>query len=429
MTTIAAKQSKYNYIVLFISVVVYKVLLDVSYVYMQPSHAYMGFNFITTELFPRLAISYLLAIFIFHVMPKEIEKPSDLFIYIQYLIICLPLYTYYAMNNVEIGYIIMVSIVHIFEILIIISFKPKQFLILNKHMLLGTYFYMLILLLLLFTVVISLSSYGMPNFMALNIYNVYKIRGSMTVLFPLTYTVSWCAKIIIPFMICKYMRSKKYVFMLFFILLELYFYLTYAHKIFLLMPFAIISATYIFRKKNSSILLSFASTMLVGISMLLFVTEVNVNVMDLFVRRGLFTETLLQYDYYHFFSTHSFVYFADGLIGKIFGNVSPYKYTIPFQIAQYYYARSFSANSGYIADAFANAGYLGVGIICVIWSILLRLLNMLYAQVKDKDIVLSLLFFPFMMFAETSFLTNLLTGGFLIVYTLIVLQACFEKKK
>ena len=406
-----------------ILVILYRILLDYSYrTAIYPTYAYMGYQMNEQGIYWRFFVSYCSMLFLFLFTPRKINKPSDLFLNLQFLLLFIPILTYYTMSAHDYMLVFIIMTLHFIQYTtIMLCNKYKLFMNIRINKTLRFCLGCFIISILLTTSLLTISRYGLPTLHALNIYNVYKIRAAMTVDFPLNYFVSWSAKIIIPFMLCKYFLNRRYAYAAVMFFLEIFFYLTYAHKIYLLISPAIIISVYIFSKKNIRLKLILFFFLIVAISISLFNLGIGANVFDLMVRRGIFTQTMLHYCYYDFFTTHSFVYFADGLIGKLAGVTSSYEMGIPFDIANYYFGRIFSANSGYIADAFANAGLGGAVIISIVWSLLLSYLDTLSLK-SNRSLVLAIVFFPFMMLFESAFLTSLLTGGICIVFVLLFMH-------
>lgn len=139
-------------------------------------------------------------------------------------------------------------------------------------------------------------------------------------------------------------------------------------------------------------------------------------IVDGVLRRTFYLPTFLGYGYFDFFSTHELDLYRQGFLGR-FGFSSPYDETIAIIIGEYYYIGG-NANSGLLADAFANLGIIGTIVIPFAAVMVLRLLEACATGVSNVVVDSCALIIAYRMM--NSFLpTILLTHGVLMLFVLL----------
>ncbi|MBF0621941.1 MAG: hypothetical protein HQL54_08430 [Magnetococcales bacterium] len=150
---------------------------------------------------------------------------------------------------------------------------------------------------------------------------------------------------------------------------------------------------------------------------------------SLLVRRIFLVPGSLYYKYLEYFSEHGLIYFSDRLPFSLFLSY-PFSNTPPKLIGAHYYGSSeVSANANIFADGFANAGYSGFIIVCVMLYGLFFFLDNL-SHKKDLRIVVPLLAIPSYAMINTSLPTILVTHGLVLGVVLIALlpsKLCSER--
>jgi hypothetical protein len=262
---------------------------------------------------------------------------------------------------------------------------------------------------------------GIPSLTALNILNVYSVRSNVAYPFLMVYLVNWQAKVINPFLITmSYLnRNRKMLFLSVF--LQLLLYLITAYKTFLLIPVAIIFIIEMIKKfdflKTSSKVSVFA---VLGMYISYLVTQ-SIVIPSLFIRRFLFVPALIKFYYYDFFSNHGFMYFSAGTLGNILGVKYNYDLSPAYLIGQIYFNNpQTGANTGYIGDAYANMGFVGMIIISVLFIWILKLIDSLSIKI-GKNLTVGLALFSILSLNDSALLTTLLTGGLLLLLCILYL--------
>ncbi len=128
--------------------------------------------------------------------------------------------------------------------------------------------------------------------------------------------------------------------------------------------------------------------------------------------RQLFLPALITGNFVDFFSNHTPDFLQQSILGRL-GMKSDYELPIPFLIDAYYSDGSASANTGLLADAYANFGFYGVFIFPVMFAVVLRMLDSASGKI-DLKYNFGVIVFLSIAFLNMAFFTALLTGGVLV---------------
>lgn len=394
-------------------------VLDFTYVkFVYKYYAYMGFKLDFSML--KFIFSFIYFIIIYFVLPKDEKKPSYIFLQLHFIIMIMPMFTLYAFANEAGRFMFYVNILFIMEC-ILVRLLPiiKITRIKNSKKLLKW----IVIGMSIFVYGSMIRANGIPSLRALNILSVYDIRGNVKYPFLMGYLVAWQAKIINPFLITISYINKNKRMLILSILMQLLIYLITAHKSFLLIPFAILVIIYILKSEKFLKLSAFLAPIGLIFSYLTEIIFGNLIIPSLFIRRFLFVPANLRFNYYEFFSNNKFLYFSEGQIGKVLGLQSPYSVKIANWIGYLYSGNiETSANTGYLADAYANMGVFGMFLISIILVGIFIFIDSMSTRI-DKKIVIGLSLFSMMGLNDGSLLTALLTGGMLLLLILLYLYS------
>lgn len=244
------------------------------------------------------------------------------------------------------------------------------------------------------------------------------------------YLVNWQAKIINPFLITiSYVINNK-VMLLLSILMQVFIYLITAHKSYILIPIAIIIIIIkILEKRNffsNGIVLAPIGLFF---SYLTYIIIGNLTIPSLFIRRLLFVPARIKFNYYDFFSKNKMLYFSEGLIGKILGISSPYEINAANLIGYLYDGNIGTwANTGYLADAYANMGVFGMLIISLLLVVIFLIINSFSTKI-NKEVVVGLSVFSILSLNDGALLTTIFTGGLLLLLVILFIYSSGSKKE
>lgn len=263
--------------------------------------------------------------------------------------------------------------------------------------------------------------YGIPSLQALDLTNVYEIRQRTKMVFPLSYMLPWFFSVIAPFLLIKYLQLKKYAGIILIGMVMLFFYLTFAHKTWFF-SFFMVAVVYYFVKRNRFVeALGYGVTAGILLTYVLFcVSEKLLLLPSLLIRRTLFVPADLKFEYYNFFSKNPKLHFSEGMIGRLFGFQSPYTEKGALIIGKFNGSGA-SANTGYMADAYANAGVIGMFVIGILLILILKWLD----SVSNEDLFIcnfSVLAYALYGLNDQAFLTRCLTGGLGLLCVMLFLQ-------
>lgn len=144
---------------------------------------------------------------------------------------------------------------------------------------------------------------------------------------------------------------------------------------------------------------------------------------NLFVRRSLFTPSMLNYFYYDFFSTSPPYYWSQSRL--TLGLVeNPYPVAPPSLIGSVYFGASeMSANTGWIGSGMANAGVFGAILYSVGLGLLFSLIDS-YGRIWGTTAVTAIGVVPIMTaITSADLVTLLLTHGMLVTLVLLAIAA------
>ncbi len=408
---------KYKHIWYFLGLLLFKILLDIAYITaINPMYEYTGF--ILELNYIKLIESYFWFILICFLLPKGDTRPSYVILQIHFIIMVIPMFTIYAFTNQSSIFLRVFCLCYIIEVILVrLLPKIKVVKITNAQILL----YAFVGILTFFIYATMIKANGIPTLTALNLLKVYEIRDKTIYPFLLSYLVPWQAKVINPFLITIFYYNKKYKHMAAVLLMHLILYLITAHKSFLFAPIVVLGCIFIANKNKLSSLSVIGATITVGVS--LFISKLNISSwpLSLFVRRLFFVPAQNKFYYYDFFSQNDLLYFADGQIGSLFSIQSPYDLNAAHLIGDVYYNNPLmAANTGYLADAYANLGFSGMLIFALIFTFILLIIDSIASNI-DKGIVIGLVIMPMLTLNDGALLTSLSTHGLLLAIVTLYL--------
>lgn len=401
-------------------IILYKIFLDIVYYFViSPLFSYEGMIVVFHGVWMRMILSYIATFLLSRITPKEHNRLTYVLFNIELIIMIIPMLSFYAFASQNIIYMISVICVYILQLSVHklllkrrpIAFKSQYFRCLVKVILLG----------ILATGCIATVIYARPPSLdAMNFDNIYTIRERTQLPYWAGYFVSWCTNIVIPYLLCLGLLKHNWTLTAFSIVLQFLFYLIFAHKAILFTIPLLLFIYYISRFKKFH--LYFIAGLIMGlfVSMCAYLSG-QTRPITILADRLLFIPAQIKFAYYSFFADNIKVCFADGIIGKLFHLQSPYEYTIPEQISIYLYnaAVPFNANTGYLGDAYANGGM--IGLICI------ALLVLIYSYMLDcvslrvnKRLTTPIIFQHLMVLNDGAFFTICLTGGGWLIFLILL---------
>ena len=409
----------------FIFLLIYRFVLD--FVYAEFVHKLFSYERFSLDFnLNKYLVSLVYFFVIYYILPKDNKKPSSVFLQLHFIIMIMPMFTMYALANESNIFMMLCCVFFIMECLIFRAVPNLKIIkIKNSKKLI----YFIIILSSSFVYFSMIKANGIPSLKALNLNKVYEVRAMVKYPFLMAYLVPWQAKIVNPFLITtSYIKRNRIVFF-FSIFLQILLYLIAAHKTFLFIPLAIIIVLIILKKKDFFSLGSCFAPLGEISAFLVHKVFNNIIIPSIVIRRFLFVPAQLRFFFYDFFSKHEFLYFSEGTIGKVLNRNSPYSIRAAYMIGGLYFDNFVvSANTGYLADAYANMGVFGMFIMSLLFSFILIFINSVSKNI-DKELVIGMCLFSILSLNDGALLTNLLTGGMLLLLILLYLYSNIEEER
>ena len=397
-------------------IIVLRVCLDVLYTtVVQPSYAYYGFkNEFSIARYLTSWVFLLLISFITNHWGKKEQVSYKIVIVLLYFGF-FPATVMYSYMNAEfilyllIYYIMLVFMVDILEPIYFKFGKDSN----NTRQLVIDFF----IIILLFNEIFIWARYAHFN-IQLDLYNVYDVRSdskSYSMPIMMYYIHSW-ARMLIPFFAIYYLHNKKkLMFSILLVLQFIIFSIDASKSSFFSMALSV--GLYFLLKKGKSFIhyipfgLSCVSLGAIAEKMLIGTTVIT----NYFIRRMMFFPSLLNYQYYEYFTIHGIDYYRRSIGG--FFSQSLYTQDMADIIGQAYYRHAMHANNGLFADAYSNLGFVGVLIIPIMLAFVLKILDGSTRKVSPLVAQALVISYGFSLISS-SFFTILLTHGLGIICVL-----------
>jgi len=412
-------------IIILLALFIYKIVLDVGYVYfVHDKFEYMGFLLNVNWFKYLISIGSFLLIYVF--VPKTSYKPSYIFIQLHLIIMIIPMLTIYSFTNQATEYFITIISLFILEC-VLVKRLPEVNIVRIKH---SKFILYLVFGVISVYVYFSMIYYnGIPSLNALNLMNVYDIRSNIKYPFLTMYLVNWQAKVINPFMITLSYINRKWKYLAVSIFLQIVLFLIVPHKAYLFIPVAIIATMFLYERYQLFEVFSKTAALSSFTLVMIYIYTKSIWLPSLFIRRLLFVPALIKFHYYDFFSTNPKLFFSEGLIGSLLNLDYPYDMNSSNLMSAIYFNNPNSgANTGYIADAYANMGLLGMFFMTIMLVIIFKIIDSLSIKI-GKGLVIGMAIFSIMSLNDSALLTTMLTGGLLFLIFVLYLYTNINNER
>lgn len=404
--------------------IVYKIVLDLSY-----------FVILTVDIItypPEFDIikyinGWIWCVFLLIMIRHERKMISTFALYLIYTLQIVPITTVFSISNKDAFiYNYLCMIFFIFEIAIGWMKKRNVKLFCIKNI--SRYIITVFVLIILYVLIQMYKNNGLPSFDALNIWNVYKLRGSGLLKQSkyVGYMRQWMMEAIIPFLFAICITRRRYWYTIILCIIEMGIYLYTGLKGYLFgMPMTIIL---LFWSKRKDFYNEFVKAFFIGFSCLGLVTFiVNTEssiwnkLYSLFVRRVMMVSAVNKFSYYDYFLHHP----KFGLYGMIPYALLPFKSPYEGQrigniiAGEYYNKPTMNSNTGFLAEGYMRFGLFGI--------ILGFLVLLLFLQLMDKmqqrtsfQFVIGAFTYPIYLLADGHLLDQLFFGTWMIIFFILV---------
>ena len=408
---------KENIIWSFLSVLFYKIVLDLSYYFVISNiWRYDKFELHINNL--KLIESYSLLIIVFAMMPKSSKKLSDVVIWLLILLSYIPMLTLFAFKDESRIY--MYAVTGFWVLIFLLLHMPRISISSLKKTQSKIISYVIFFALAIIVIILIYKYCGISiNF---NLLKVYDIRSRYVALkIPFAgYVFTWVAYILNPMLFIIFLIRRKWISLTLIIFLQILLFSVIGMKAFLFaIPFVLFLA-WIANRGNPLFLMASGFSGIVSLGMISYWLIDDMWISSLFTRRTLLVPAQLSFFYYDFFSKNVHTFLSHHQIFRVFLNY-PYHLSPPHLIADVYFNQpQMGANNGIYGDAYMNFGFIGL----VLWAILLIIiLKLIDSITKNKDIriTVSAIALPVISLTNSALLTCLLTHGLLLSLILLYL--------
>ena len=401
---------KKSVIWIFLSLFLYKVVLDLSYYFIISdvwNYTKFDLNFNVLKFIE----SYLLLFVIFILAPKYSKKLSNIMIWLLILMSYVPILTLYGLMDQPRIYMYAITGFWLIVFLLMKIKLPKISLRPLKQAKIIRYFLFFSLTSFVFVMIYKYLGFSL-NF---DLTKVYDIRaGYMGLKIPSSgYLFIWLAYIINPIFFALFITKRKWFWVILIIISQLFLFSVTGMKTFLFaLPF-VLALMWIVSRRNPIKYMAIGLIGIILLGMLSYYLVDDLWITSLFARRTLLVPAQLSFFYYDFFSNNAYTFLSQH---HIFRNFLEYPYHLnpPHLIAEVYFNKpKMNAVNGIYGDAFMNFGFLGLFLWAFFLSLILRLFDF-FQKEKKMTITIGAVAMPVMAFTNSALLTCLLTHGLLL---------------
>ncbi len=401
----------------------YKISLDIMYVF-AASPMYQTEGLVLDFVAWKHALSFAMYMVLFFLFPKTEKDSVNFLFHFQLAFIIAPMLTFYAFSNGSTAYMCATVICVVLQAVILRAphnSKTTIKIVGVKGLVVAG-----ILAMTVYSVLGMIWINGFEGMKAFDIEYIYEMRENMVYPFGVGYFINLLTKAVIPFALLYGIKSRKYWLPALCVVAQLVFFVITGQK-FVLLVLAPVVVIYLCAKTGHLIKLLYLG--LTGVSLVVtigWLLQGDVGgspgyaLCMLYAVRAIFHPADNKFNFFECFNELPKTYFSDGQIGKMFGLTYPYQGSLG-QVMYAWCDGTFleaNFNAGYLADAYAQLGFLGMIMVALLIALLLRPLRS-YDRFGFQDIIVALFSVYVIMLNDGPLFTVLLTGGLLIAYGLV----------
>ncbi len=348
----------------------FKILLDYSYVnFVQKKFAYEGYQYSFN--FMHYIEGWIVIILVFFLLISKKKNILYVTLFIAYLLLIPPASTLYAFAGKQLFsfYVIVLS----YTLLLLMTSNIKIHLKFIKNSYNFSLVFSLIITIVVLLHQISVIGIGNINFDLSKVYELRREYGVTSNQGIFGYLNGWVFKVFNILMISWSLHRKKYVYLLFFVFLQILLFGLAGHKS-IVVAMLLLFAVYYFnryRALTTIILSSFIALFILALS-LYFIYD-NIILPSIIIRRAFFVPVDLNYIYLDFFSTHDWIIWSDGILRNFIDY--PYTLSSAHVVGAYLGHPEMGANTGFIGSGYMNLGLIGILLYIIILALIINLIN------------------------------------------------------
>lgn len=419
------KKANINSKKLYLYILIYKTVIELVYILsISKIYDYTGLTLNINQIGFWISQLYLLVLII--LFPRDKSRPSTYLFLMFVLFLVIPTFSYYWLNNQSILY---TTFILLCCIIISLLLKINVIKIYDEIKFSNVILKVLFLFYILITVYLIIKRGGIDT-RALNFdsSSIYELRSEFTITGIWGYILNWCAKVFCPFFFAYFFYKKKRLNMLLILLVQLLLYFSYGYKAYLFSIGLLLMVVLVMKKDKFERDFTLGLTSIIIISLAMFKLNITNFLFNSIPFRLVFVPAQIQFEYFEFFSERNKMFFADGVIGKLFNIESPFNEPVPFVISKYFHGVISNSNTGVFSDAFANGGFIMMVIFALLLGVIFIIIDSITSQIPKYIVVASLSYMIFVL-NDNSLLTTLLTGGlFLMILFLFLFNSSIKNE-
>ena len=418
---------KANNIGKFIIIVLYKILLDLTYCTgVIPFYNYQGFSYSFSII--HLLVSYLIVIFISIILIKLVNetKISNIIISLLFFMYYIPITTIITYTKNDFKFLSLVTLYFmclLFFNTIIRIYLPK----IQKPLKKIDWFIVITIILSIITFFVS-GIYSGFN-ISFDLSEYYELRfEAREVSMPtiLWYIFNW-ARYIIPIGMTYTLIKKKYTIAAFLSFAQVLCFSFNGKKSSLVLFFLAFIIAFLFKdnywKKTPQMFCILSGISLVSAR----IRGINSALVKYIIRRVFMIPAHIGYEYYEFFSIHEYDYLRSSTLRFLHLN-TPYLPSISRVIGSVYANDiNANANTGLFGDAFANFGIIGCFLYPLLIIIAVKVLESCISKMDTRIKAITCITVAYM-FLNGAFFKIMLTNGYIIICILLYLVSQYSLK-
>ena len=405
----------------------YKIFLDYMYVKIQaPLFGYNGF--VNNGSVERIFLGWIIYIIMYVLISTEESDTSSLFVHVIFFLSITPFISLYQFDTRCMLWMLVSQCICLLYINVLFSVgKKAKFGGINFHGVnyKNRSFRKLVFVFVMGYFGLSIMRFGIPNLRSMLFEEVYNTRTTANLSTFQSIIQNAICRIVCPLSMLVVFREKKWVSFSLLSLVQIYTYAVTGFKTYLFIPIVLIGLQFMPR-------LNLKKTIVVGLPIavilltLTYMITHNTMIYAVFGNRLFFLPAKIKYAYFDYFHNHPFVYFTQNSISRILGVKSNYETKVVYLIGEFYFNKpNMWTNTGFMADAYANLGFVGMALM---GGLLALTLNLLIKQLKyvpsDLQKELQAVFVTFYISLNDGATISVLFSGGLLFAILIV---CFVK--
>jgi len=251
--------------------------------------------------------------------------------------------------------------------------------------------------------------------LSFDLLSVYEVRAEYTQAQGpfMGYFVPWQANVVNMALVCYALYKRNHLLLGLGVAAQLLLFGMTGHKSFLLSPLLAGGVYFTWKRRNALVYIIGGAAALIVVSYLLFLISGNHLAPSIMIRRLFFVPAANHLIYYDFFSQpgHPFVMLSNSILAPFLSY--PYELPVPRVIAWAYWGRDFWPNVGYLGDAFAHFGFMGMFIFSIILGVFLHVVDSVGGWLP-ANLVAAVIATPAMALTNSGLFTSLLTHGLIL---------------